>query len=422
MEFTSFGDVQEYLDAIPKFQTASSSAADFNLQKFTDFCAEIGNPQDAFPSIHVGGTNGKGSCCKILSTIYREAGYNVGVYSSPHILTFNERFNINGNCISDEDLLLFFQCYHHLIEEHRLTYFEISTAIAFWWFANSEIDIGIIEVGLGGRLDATNVVRPLVSVITSVALDHTDLLGDTLEQIAREKAGIIKEDRPVVLGKIQEEAEAVIMEVAEDQGSTVYSVEELSPRITKKRKLQLQINGHRKVYDIPPMAPVQAINMAISYRVVALLSSYFDVSEVSLRKALRELPSISARFEKLGEDLNWYFDGGHNREAIQALKEAVDSVGAVEESILVLSLMRDKVNNEVMNEFSEFKNIYYYTLNTKRAAPFEDIAKWLPQVMKFPTHLHEQRRLLKVFKSELVIFAGSFYFYATVRDWIQELD
>lgn len=192
MTIESIDDVYKYLEAIPPFKERGEEAADFTLDRFRDYCKEAGNPQDQFPSVHVAGSNGKGSTCQIISSIYDEADYKVGVFTSPHLLVYNERFTINGKQISDEDLVDFFSSHRTLIERFHLTYFEVCTALAFWWFAKREVDIAIIEVGLGGRLDATNIIHPLASVITTITYDHMNILGDTIAEIATEKAGIIK--------------------------------------------------------------------------------------------------------------------------------------------------------------------------------------------------------------------------------------
>lgn len=421
MQFLSIEDVEQYLAGIPKFQSDHTKAADFNLAKFKKLCNELGNPQDDFPTIHVAGTNGKGSVCRILASIYRQAGYTVGLYTSPHILQFNERFVINGHSIPDDALISFFRDNYSLIKTHKLTYFEISTAIAFWWFSESQVDLGIIETGLGGRLDATNVITPLVSVITSISMDHTDILGDSLQEIAHEKGGIIKSGQPVVFGKLPKEAETTIRQIAEEKGCNIFSIDGLHPEFMEDGIVKLQANGEQLRFKTPLRAPIQALNVAIVWRIIEAINGHFSVSVPQFRTGLQQLDIGYGRFEKLNPKKQWYFDGAHNIEAVKAVKESVSVVGEVEKAILVLALMRDKIQPEVMNEFSEFKNIYYYSLNTERAAPFKDIKQWWPQVMAFPTQPDQKQRLLKEFDSELVIFAGSFYFYATVRDWIKTL-
>ena len=190
--FNSINDVYKWLNEIPMFGKTGASAANFSLRSIRRFCAELGNPQDTYPTIHVAGTNGKGTTCQMLASVCQSAGYKTGLYTSPHLLDYRERFRVNAAQITEQDLLRFFRRFDELLKRYSLTYFEISTAIAFWFFEQQKVDIAIIETGLGGRLDATNIITPEVSVITSVGLDHTDILGDSLGKIAKEKGGIIK--------------------------------------------------------------------------------------------------------------------------------------------------------------------------------------------------------------------------------------
>jgi len=420
MSFSSTASVEAYLEQIPKFQSVGASAANFDLSRFNNVCNEIGNPHQKFPKIHVAGTNGKGSTCQLLGSVYQQAGYKVGVYTSPHITRFNERFRINEQLISDDELLTFFDAYADKLEEYQLTYFEISTAIAFWWFARKQVDIAIIEVGLGGRLDATNIIDPLLSVITSISIDHSDLLGNSLAEIAREKGGIIKQKTPVVIGDLPAEARHEIQQITQQQGSDLYTIDELNPQNTEQGVFKIVINREQIHFSTQLKAPVQAKNIAIAWKVVQQLQEYFSVSKEEFREAINNAEIGMGRFERLLDSHHWYFDGGHNLEAVKALKESVATVGTIESAILVLSILRDKITPEMMAEFSEFSNIYYYQLNLERAASFDDIDQWLPQAKPFPDD-RRQQFFRNNFNSELVIFAGSFYFYATVRDWVKNL-
>ncbi|NGP87865.1 bifunctional folylpolyglutamate synthase/dihydrofolate synthase [Fodinibius halophilus] len=420
MPFTSLSAVEAYLEQIPKFKSVGSSGADFNLERFKSFCESIGDPQDKFSSIHVAGTNGKGSTCRLLESVYRHAECKVGVYTSPHIHRFTERFIVNGNEISEDELTLFFNSFRENIEKYKLTYFEISTAIAFWWFARAKVDLGIIEVGLGGRLDATNVISPLVSVITSISLDHTDILGETIHEIAYEKAGIIKSETPVVTGDLPEEAQEKVLQIAQQKGSSVNKIDNLQPRSRGQGVYQISTEQKEITFDTSLLAPVQSKNIAIAWQVVQLLDRHFPISCEEFKKGINSAELGLGRFNRLLESQQWYFDGGHNLEAVRALKQAVCRVGDLEETTLVLSLLEDKVRPKIMEEFSEFRNIYYYQLSLERAASFDDIKQWLPQVTPF-SDKHRQTLFNNDFNSELVIFAGSFYFYATVREWVQDL-
>ncbi len=420
MSFSSVASVEAYLEQIPKFQSVGASAANFDLSRFKRFCDEIGNPHQKFPAIHIAGTNGKGSTCQLLGRVYQKAGYQVGVYTSPHITRFKERFRINEQLISDDELLTFFDTYADELEEYQLTYFEVSTAIAFWWFAQKQVDLAIIEVGLGGCLDATNIIDPLLSVITSISLDHTDLLGDSLSEIAREKGGIIKQGKPVVIGDLPAEARHEIQQISQQQGSDIYTIDELNPQNTGPGAFEITAGDEQIHFSTQFTAPVQAKNIAIAWQVAKQLYEQFPVSKEKFVMAINEATVGAGRFERLLRSQRWYFDGGHNLEAVRALKQSVAMVGELSEATLVLSILRDKIRPEVMAEFSEFSNIYYYQLNLERAASFDDIDQWLPQANPFPDD-RRQQFLCNDFNSELVIFAGSFYFYVTVRDWVKNL-
>lgn len=412
--------VEEYLASIPKFQDRGLKAADFDLERFRKFCQAMGDPQAAFPSVHVGGTNGKGSTCQILASVYRQAGYKTGLYTSPHILDYRERFKINADQMGDEELLSFFSEHMTLVKTFRLTYFELSTAIAFWWFARQKVDIAIIEVGLGGRLDATNIIEPEASVITNVSLDHTDILGDTVQKIAREKAGIIKKGKPIILGNISREAEEVIREVAGRLGSPVHLASGLKPEYDKGDYL-LETGGRQYRFESGLIAPVQAWNIAAAWLVAEALGGNFPVGSDAFKEGVAQVRSLYpslGRFEKLHEERKWYFDGCHNTEAVRAMKTMAETIRPVKESVLVLSIMKDKLNKEIADEFLEFKKIFYHSLDTERSATLEEVQQWIPDLHAFPESIESIIPLFEELKSELVIFTGSFYFYATVRDWL----
>lgn len=419
MQFESVKAVENYLNNIPKFQSVGSSAAKFDLNRFKEFCSFSGNPQRKFSAIHVAGTNGKGSTCHIIAAILREAGYKTGVYTSPHIIDYRERFRIDNQYISEADLLTFFNKFRQAIQEYQLSYFEISTALAFWWFAQSGIDTACIEVGLGGRLDATNIIDPLVSVITSIALDHTDILGETLQEIAQEKAGIIKNGRPVVIGDLPEAARKVIIQIAEDKQAPVITIDALKPAFIETGHFQLTVG--KQVINLKSnlTAPIQAKNIAVAWQVFQQIEDSFPITEKEFINGLKYVKAGFGRFEKLSAYQQWYFDGGHNLQAIQALKQAINTVADIGDATLVLSMMKDKLRKDVMTEFSEFKNIYYYPLSLERAATFDDINRWLPKATPFPVSDENRKQLFQNdFDSELVIFSGSFYFYKAVRDWV----
>ena len=216
---------QETLDfmysQLPMYHRIGAAAYKADIQPTIDMMAALGNPERKFRSIHVAGTNGKGSVSHFLASILQEAGYKVGLYTSPHLVDYRERIRINGEMIPQEDVVDFVERNRGMFAELKLSFFEMTVGMAFDYFARQKVDIAVVEVGMGGRLDSTNVITPLLSVITNIGLDHTQFLGDTLDKIAGEKAGIIKDGVPVVIGETQEETMPVFMQKATEHNAPI---------------------------------------------------------------------------------------------------------------------------------------------------------------------------------------------------------
>ena len=223
---------QETLDylysQLPMYQRIGGAAYKVNLDNTIALCNILNNPQNKFQSIHVAGTNGKGSTSHMLASILHEAGYKVGLYTSPHLKDFRERVKINGNMISEEEVTDFVSLYQRKFEDIHLSFFEWTVGLAFNHFAKHKVDIAVIETGMGGRLDSTNVITPLVSAITNIGLDHTQFLGNDLTSIAKEKAGIIKDNVPVVIGETQTETTEVFVKTAKKRNSNIYFADQLN--------------------------------------------------------------------------------------------------------------------------------------------------------------------------------------------------
>ena len=408
-------DVWKFLEHIPKFATSGASAANFSLDTIKAFCDEIGNPQSSFPSIHVAGTNGKGSVCAILEAIYREAGYITGVFTSPHLETYNERFRINGDVIEDRLILEFFKKTAPKIVEFNLSYFEISTALAFWVFARSEVDIAIIETGLGGRLDATNIITPQLSIISSIGFDHSDILGNSLAEIAREKAGIIKSEVPVVLGNIEGEALREIESVAETKQAQVLKAYDLQPAW---RDRNIMLKGWDRFISTQFYEPVNLWNVAVAITAVRTLADTFPVDQSAEIRSIELFRGVPARFEKLNPLKEWYFSGSHNQVAINSMLEAATEL-KTNEIHFFLSFMKDKVKPELLEKFKAFEPCYYFEMDADRAAKAEDIRPYLEiKTIEEATI----KNLLHELNDEVVIFTGSFYFYSIVKRWLTHLN
>jgi dihydrofolate synthase/folylpolyglutamate synthase len=375
----------------------------------------MGNPQDQFPSIHVAGTNGKGTTSYLLEKIYSDAGYKTGLFTSPHLLRYNERVRVSQQEITDQQILKFFRTVDDLLKEIKLSYFEISTALAFWLFAEQEVDIAIIETGLGGRLDSTNIITPQVSVITSIGLDHQNILGDTMEEIAAEKAGIIKEGIPVVIGNISGSARTIIEEAARLKQAPLTNSEKLDPQwnegtVTLK-KAGIKIKTSFK-------EPVNRWNIAISYTVAEILQDQFPVAETKLLNAIENFEGAPGRFEKIHPEYEWYFSGSHNSQALESSLEGIRAIKSVYETVLIFSAMKDKLNPEMFNYLKGFKKAYFIEQEGERAAKFRDVKDDLQVELLDES---QKENILNELKTELVIFMGSFYFYPIVKRWTENV-
>ena len=206
---------------LPMYQNIGESAYKKDLSNIILICEYLNNPHNNFKSIHIGGTNGKGSCSHMLSSILQEADYKVGLYTSPHLVDFRERIKINGDMISKDSVLKFMHENFDFFESNNLSFFEMTVGLAFDYFSKNKVDIAIIEVGMGGRLDSTNIINPILSIITNISLDHTRFLGSNISAIAKEKAGIIKENIPVVIGETQQEISPIFNDIAKSKNSEI---------------------------------------------------------------------------------------------------------------------------------------------------------------------------------------------------------
>ncbi|MEX0944243.1 MAG: Mur ligase family protein [Balneolaceae bacterium] len=416
-KFDHIQDVYKYLDSVPMFGKNGQSAANFDLDRMKYLCSVMGHPENTFKSIHVAGTNGKGTVCRMLASIYQEAGFKTGLYTSPHLEHVTERFRVNSEVIHPNDLLIFFQQYGNEIIKASATYFEITTAISFWYFSIQKVDIAIIETGLGGRLDATNVLQPMASVITSISLDHADILGNQIVQIATEKGGIIKYKTPVFTGILPFEAKNRIRDIALSQESDLI---EVSGNEFEYHSGEIRVTSNEKKFRIKGehFKSIDAQNAQLVLDIVEYFNKQFSVSASQLFQGLKSMHfryPQRAIFEKLIPDQRWFFDGAHNTESVTILAQHLKNIGPVDEWILILSYMSDKMNDEIATIWNEFPNIYLYEMQSVRAAKMDEMKKYFPSAMDLKM---DQLNLLNDFESRLVIFSGSFYFYGTVRRWL----
>jgi len=411
-------DIEQKLSTIPMFSKKGAGAANFDLSGMRRFCNLMGNPQNNFPSVHVAGTNGKGTTCRMLASIYHEAGYRVGLYTSPHLSDVRERFLVDGNMIDPSELNVFLDAYWRIIKEQKFTYFEITTAIAFWYFSRSNVDIAIIETGLGGRLDATNVIHPYASVITSIGLDHTDILGNTIAEIAKEKAGIIKKNVPVVAGSLPAEAVQVTKAVADKENAPYYQADSILESFQNNTLKITSCAGEIVDLIIHSGKQTDAKNALAAITVTNILQTHFPVIPEAVKNGVENVNQHypgKGVFYRLSENKSWYFDGAHNRDSVQELTDHLIRMATPEQWTVVLSFMSDKLNADIAHYWNQFSNIWLYSQSSERAASIEQMKEYFPQSRVL--NLSDKNGLPE-FKTELVIFSGSFYFYSILSDWM----
>ncbi len=337
-------------ERLPMFQNIGKTAFKKDLTNTLALLESIGNPHKQIKCIHIAGTNGKGSVSSMLASILSQAGYKTGLYTSPHLIDFTERIRINGHCIPQSEVIEFISKTQIHIERIQPSFFELTVAMAFDYFNQEKVDIAIIEVGLGGRLDSTNVIQPELSVITSIGWDHMDLLGNTLESIAFEKAGIIKENRPVVCSRfIQSEALEVIKKKSELEQSTFY----LSEPSPKNFELDLSLKGSYQKQNLD--------TVCTSVRVLQNMN--YDIKEEDITTGLQNVTQLSGlrgRWERLNDDPIVICDTGHNAEAIPYLIDQLEEEYPDVPKHIIWGMVSDKDRNKILKLLPHDAN--YYTV------------------------------------------------------------
>ena len=357
---------------------------------------KLGNPEKSLKVIHVAGTNGKGSVCAMIASILREAGYKVGMYTSPHLKDFRERFLINGVKISEKELVRCFQIVNLFITNQ--TFFEVITAMAFLYFNDKNVDFLVLEVGMGGRLDATNVVNPLVSVITNIGLEHQDYLGNTVEKIAYEKAGIVKEGKPVVTGA-SGAALNVIKKVAKERNAPLSLVKPI-------RKIPLRLKGD-----------FQRINASIVWETIKVLNKEYNlkVNNSKIKKGLLKT-KWHGRLEFISS--NVLVDCAHNPEAVKALKKELIKIKKNYKKIyLIIAMLKDKDYKTMLKELLPLANGVILTkVKIPRALEPKVLAKYVGKNYIIIEDAKKALRYAKEIakKDDLIVVTGSIYLVGEV--------
>ncbi|HOW97234.1 MAG TPA: folylpolyglutamate synthase/dihydrofolate synthase family protein [Kiritimatiellia bacterium] len=363
----------------------SAHGIKMGLEAMEGLAARLDHPERAFVCVHVAGTNGKGSVCAIMERALRAAGWVTGLYTSPHLVRFNERIRVGGAAVSDADLAGLIRRVDAADRDQvaaggrEATFFEFSTAMAFEHFRRSGVQIAVLETGLGGRLDATNIVRPLLSVITRIGIEHTEYLGTTLEQIAGEKAGIVKPGVPVVLGAMPAEARGVIERTARERRAPCVAAEEAvnvrSPRATLDGQ-SIQVETAGAVYGpliLPLPGAHQLENAATAVAALEYLGSLssFSCDEAAIRSGLERV-WWPARFQVLSRDPAVILDGAHNPDAARVLADTLKRVLGRRELALVVGLLADKDLAGFMRELTpRVKRAWAVQIRNERTLPLD---------------------------------------------------
>ncbi len=345
---------QETLDwmfaQLPMYQNQGKTAFKKDLTNSIALSKRLGSPEKKFKTIHIGGTNGKGSTSHMLASVLQEAGYKVGLYTSPHLKSFAERIRINGEEISKESIVAFISENKRFMEEQKLSFFEMTVGMAFNYFAKQKVDIAIVEVGLGGRLDSTNIIIPEVSVITNIGLDHTQFLGETLPEIAFEKAGIIKNGIPVVIGERQDSVEQVFLTKAIDCNSEI-----------------LFASDEKYCYKTDLLGDYQSNNVKTAVKTIQELKG-FITSEENIKEGLLNVvknTNLKGRWQVLQEKPKIICDTAHNKEGLgYTLKQLQNE--EYKKLHIVLGVVLDKKLNEILPMFPEKATYYFCKPNIPR--------------------------------------------------------
>ena len=409
---------------------------DLGLDRIKNFLSQAKVKYENIKYIHIAGTNGKGTTAKLLSDIFTSAGYKTGLYTSPHLVKINERIKVNSKDISDTDFKRIEKKYSYLLKKNKLTYFEYITAIAFIYFCEKKVDICILETGLGGRFDATNTVTPLVSVITTVALDHTEILGNTISKIAFEKAGIIKKDVPVVCGNMPKTALNKILKVAKEKNSKAYifnkdfGCKHLKYNWQKFTQTVLY-NGIKikseLVYSL--LGQSQVYNLATVLCVCEILNKTFKNIKLSLIKKVVKSVKFEARFDIRkfnfnGKQIKVIIDGAHNIQAtdnfIQLYKQ---SPYGKNKCNLIFAIMQEKKYEDVVKKVSSIaKKVYLVTIDNERAVKEDILFDIFKKTIKEENIVKcSIKNCFKYIKDGETIFClGSFFLAGNIIKFIEE--
>ncbi len=408
-----YEEVLEWMySQLPMYQRKGKSAYKKDLTNIKKLAKHLGNPENKFRSIHIAGTNGKGSVSHMLASVLQEAGYKTGLYTSPHLVDFRERIRINGQMIRKNCVINFIKRNKDFFIKNRLSFFEMTVGLAFEQFAKKKVDIAVVEVGLGGRLDSTNIINPEASVITNISKDHTAMLGNDLKPIAFEKAGIIKPNVPVVIGELQKETIDVFKKIAGEKSAPLYIAQNNKPL-----KYTSDLKGNYQEKNIKTVLKTLEI----------LQSKGFVISEAAIKKGLlkvRENTGLRGRWDITQEKPLVILDTAHNEAGI---KEVVKQLLQLKSNQIhiILSMVNDKDYVSMLKLFPKEDALYYITKADIPRALDEKILYKAAIKLGLKARLYENvhsavdAAMIEAGKNDVVFVGGSTF---TIADFLKKIN
>lgn len=375
-----YKDTIDYLfKCAPMFQNVGKAAYKEGLENTLKLDVYFNHPHRKFKIIHIAGTNGKGSCSHTIAAILQSAGYKTGLYTSPHLIDFSERIKVNGRPIEENFVIDFVNKHKHFFEPLHPSFFELTTAMAFLYFAEKEVDVAVIEVGLGGRLDCTNIISPDLSIITNISLDHTQFLGHTLTEIAKEKAGIIKENTPVVIGEYTAETKEVFTDKAKSENAEIIFAQDnplISNAIHDEHGHYIYQSSEIKDLNGELGGTYQIKNTnTILNAVNKLKEKGYNITEKDIRNGFGnvcESTGLMGRWQKLEENPTIICDTGHNIGGMEYISKQLMAMN-YEKLHIVIGMVNDKDINGVISLLPKNATYYFTQASVKRALPAEEI-------------------------------------------------
>ena len=382
------------LNRLPFYQNNGSDAYNPGLSKINKFIKELSLSKNELKFIHVGGTNGKGSTCSFISSILKESNYKVGTFTSPHFFDFRERIRINDNKIQKSYITSFIKENKILIEDLRLSFFELSFGLCLSYFVENKVDYAIIEVGLGGRLDATNIINPLVSVITNISFDHNEILGDSLEKIAKEKAGIIKENSKLIVGERNAKTDQVFINKAKEMSSKIIFVPDISQDIVYSEIDYLNKNIHTSI-ETCKLLDLENLNNEIIRR---------GIKNITLNN------SLFGRWSLVNNNPRVIFDSAHNEAGFISVSNELSKI-SYDKLYILLSFVKGKEIKNFIRHLPKNSNFYFTTLKIQRSMGVKEIKSNLGEIINFDEDPQRAYSKIKTeaSKDDLILVTGSNY-------------